>query len=401
VILPGFNHLPGATPDLGALKNALDYHGVTNPYTGRPYTEAMLFGLGGGVGIIYFTFTFGGTATMYIGTRDVRKAGTTSYPQAAAERVGCTVTVKESAGLKSAEANLLTALDSGTPAIVWCDLASLPYSGLPQELVKYFEHTILVYGLQDGKAHIADRDPVPHLITAEQLAFSRSQITSQKNRILYLAPPTAPPDLRSGIRDAIQSCVRGMLEPAITNFGLPGLQKWADRLPDRKEKQGWPRLFLPAGDDLFGALTWAYNYIEHFGTGGQGSRGLYAGFLDEAAAILDEPALAAAAAEYRLCATLWSDLACAFLPDTVPTLKQARDLLDEDARLDVEQPEVAAERRARLASLRAAASSGFPLDDSQVLSLFEDAREHVLRVHAAEESAVHMLRAAISETVPV
>jgi hypothetical protein len=405
VIVPGFKPTPGLTPDLGAVKNVLAHYGVTNPHTGKPYTEAMLFGLGGGVGIIYFTFTFGSRATMYIGTREVRKAGTPSYPQVAAERTGCAVTVKESAGAKAAEANLRAALDAGKPAVVWCDHASLPYSGLPPELIKYFEHIVLVYGLDDGSAYIADRAPVTQVITAEALAFSRSQITSQKNRIMYLDPPAAEPDLRSGIRDAVASCARGMLEPAITNFGLAGLQKWADRLPDRRDKQGWPRLFLPAGEDLFDALAWAYNYVEYYGTGGQGSRGLYADFLDEAASILDEPDLSAAAAEYRHSASLWSGLARSFLPDDVPSLKQARDILDEDARLVASWPDGTAERRAAIAeeraALRAAASAGFPLTETQVLALFDNAREHVLRVHAAEESAVRMLQAAISEEAAV
>ena len=196
-----------------------------------------------------------------------------------------------------------------------------------------------------------------------------------------------------------------MLEPHISNFGLTGLQKLADRLTDHKDKQGWPRLFLPAGEYLFDALAWAYNFIEHYGTGGQASRGLYADFLDEAAAILDEPALTSAAAEYRQSGALWSDLARGFLPDSVPALKQTRDLLDEDARLFAEWPEGTPERRARNArdrdAVRAAAIADFPLTENEILSLFEEQRERVLRLHAAEESAVRMLQAAVSDTAAV
>jgi hypothetical protein len=405
VILPGFKHTPGVTPDLGAVKNVLDHYGVKNPHTGKPYSEAMLFGLGGGVGVIYFTFTFGGVATMYIGSRDVRTAAMPSYAQSAAERVGCRVTVKESAGTKTAEANLRTALDADKPVIVWSDHASLPYSGLPPEKIKNFEHIFVVYGLEDGKAYVADRSPVPHVITAEQLAFSRSQISSQKNRILFMDPPTAAPDLPSGIREGIESCVKGMLEPHISNFGLTGLQKLADRLLDHKDKQGWPKLFLPAGEYLFDALAWGYNFIEHYGTGGQGSRGLYADFLDEAAAILDESVLSAAATEYRQSGALWSDMARGFLPDSVPALKETRDLLDEDARLFAEWPEGTPERRSRnaeqRAAIRAAAIAGFPLSESDVLTLFEEQRERVLRVRAAEESAVRMLQTGVSEAAAV
>jgi hypothetical protein len=44
----GFNEL-----NSGTLRNVLEYQGVVAPHTGEPFTDAMLFGIGGGVGVEY------------------------------------------------------------------------------------------------------------------------------------------------------------------------------------------------------------------------------------------------------------------------------------------------------------------------------------------------------------
>ena len=108
---------------------------------------------------------------------------------------------------------------------------------------------------------------------------------------------------------------------------------------------------------------------------------------------------------YRHSGALWADLALGFLPDSVPALKRTRDLLDEDSRLVAEWPDGTPERRARIAeeqaTLRSEAVANFPLTESEILALFDEQRERVLRVHAAEESAVKLLRAAVSEAAVV
>ena len=77
----------------------------------------------------------------------------------------------------------------------------------------------------------------------------------------------------------------------------------------------------------------------------------------------------------------------------------------EDARLVAQWPEGTPDRRTRIAeeraALRAAALADFPLTEAGVLALFEEQRERVLAVHAAEERAVRMLQAAVSDIVPV
>ena len=78
-------------------------------------------------------------------------------------------------------------------------------------------------------------------------------------------------------------------------------------LVDTRNAKAWPRVFEdPAG--LTGALLAIYEGVEPVGSDGGHLRGLYADFLDEAAALLEAPALAEAAGAYRALAQRWHEL---------------------------------------------------------------------------------------------
>ena len=66
-------------------------------------------------------------------------------------------------------------------------------------------------------------------------------------------------------------------------------------------------------------------------TGGH-LRGLFADGLDEAAAVLDEPALTAEAQRWREIADRWHVLAETALPDDVPAIARLRDADGHDHR---------------------------------------------------------------------
>src|SRR5262245_58558322 len=51
-------HLPGNVPATTALRILLTHHGVRAPHTAEPFSEAMLFGIAGGIGIGVFSFYY-------------------------------------------------------------------------------------------------------------------------------------------------------------------------------------------------------------------------------------------------------------------------------------------------------------------------------------------------------
>jgi hypothetical protein len=189
-----------------------------------------------------------------------------------------------------------------------------------------------------------------------------------------------------------------MLRPAITNFGLKGLEKWADRLTNARDKQGWPAIF-PRGKYLLDALQAAYTYIELWGTGGRGSRGMYADFLTEAAAALGNPGLEAVAGEYHHSAGLWQGIAESALRNEVPLFTEVKELLARRDSLFLEQGDGSTAERlemsGRLAALREQAEADFPLSQREVDDLLSELREQVIALHDAEARAVNMLQTAV------
>ncbi|HET6595505.1 MAG TPA: hypothetical protein VFG81_07770 [Anaerolineales bacterium] len=52
--------LNGRHSETGSIHNALALQGVRAPHTGKPYSEALLLGVSGGIAFGYFTFEYKG-----------------------------------------------------------------------------------------------------------------------------------------------------------------------------------------------------------------------------------------------------------------------------------------------------------------------------------------------------
>ncbi|MHB0874886.1 MAG: BtrH N-terminal domain-containing protein [Anaerolineae bacterium] len=395
-LVPGFHHFGWKHSETGVLRATLEHAGVVAPHTGAPYSEEMLLGLGGGVGCIYFVFEFTHSTWFTLFTR-YAYGQPADFVQHIVERVGATAAVSETGSRKVAFAALKAALDAGRPAIVMVDMASLPYYYLPPEYVKYMSHVVLVCGIDEAadQVYVGDRGAVPFAVTLDELADARAAITANKNRLTTVAVPRSAPDLRAGVIAGIHDCCDLMQKPRINNLGLPAIAKWADLVANERNKKGWPAVF-PPGPKLYRALCDTYHGIETSGTGGGGFRRMYAGFLDEAAAILAEPGLRDVAEQYRGLARRWSDLAQAALPDSVPLLRQTRELMDRRCRVMEEQGGNGISELegigAALAALGEQAAEAFPLTVGEARDLYASLRNRLLALHAAEQTAVEALQ---------
>ncbi|HEX9988983.1 MAG TPA: DUF4872 domain-containing protein [Chloroflexia bacterium] len=398
---PAYSNFGGKHPETAALKNVLAYHGLDAPHTGQPFTEEMLFGIGGGIGVTYLTFNFSHGPFLVLGTAYPPRKGEHGILQAACERLGIRTIIKESGSAKAAEAHLKSALTEGYAVITLADWAMLPYHAMPPELAKYFGYALVVYAIDEaeGMAYVADRSSVALTLSAQELAAARSSITSQKNRIIMLEPPMQEIDLERAISQGIEACCRGMLEPPISTFGLKGLQKWADLAANPKDKKGWPTVFAN-GERLYKALTWVFTYIELFGTGGSGMRSMYAAFLDEAGDALGSNSLKELAVQYDQAAWLWSAMSAAALPNSVPLLRRTRQLLTLKAELFEEQGGDALpamlEVNEELAEIKQQMGEDFAQRPNMVKGILSDLRRHIEGVYQAEEQAATALKAAIA-----
>lgn len=400
MIVQGYRHFGGLHHETAHLKNIFEFLGLTSPHTGKPFTEAMLLGIGGGVGAGYVLYEICGETWLVLGARHLWQSLKADFISGICQRLGARTMIKEAGGRRPAEANLHESLAAGRPAICWVAMAGLPYHCLPIEWLKGFVHSVVIYGLDEKEKRylIADRSRVPLRASVEEVTVARGAIGSLMNRTMAIDPPAKPADLAKAIRDGIRSCAQSMTKPANAMYGLSSLKRWADLVTNVKDKKGWPSV-LDSGPRVRGTLARVHASIEVDGTGGGAFRTLYAEFLDEARVILDKPSLTDAAAAYRASAAEWSGMAEAALPSSVPELKEIRELQVAKARLFEEKGEAAmAEMTAiesRLKDLKRGAGDEMPMPKDDLSSLFSGLGARIGRIAAIEEEAVKALQASL------
>jgi hypothetical protein len=401
LLVQEYRHSGGKHHETAHLRNILDHLGVRSPHDGKPYTEEMLLGIGGGIGAGYFLYEMCGCVWLSIGGRHLWQSTKAEFIQGICGRIGGRVTTKEAGGQRAAVENLHEALGRGRPAIVWVGLAGLPYHAVPIEWLKGITYSVVVYGFDPKKDQylIGDRSKRTFTISAKDLAVARPAVDSLKSRTLVIDPPSKPPDLARAVKDGIQACLNGMTKPPMGNLGLSAFAKWGDLITSEKDPKGWPRA-LPPGRPLHEALSRVYQCIETEGTGGGAFRGMYADFLDEASGVLEKPALKSTAALYRELSAAWSALADAALPDDVPFLKETRDLHSRRTQLFEEKGPDGVEEMTRLWNrldeMKRLSEREFPLRPQEITALLASLRKQIEAIHRMESGAVDALRAAVA-----
>jgi hypothetical protein len=397
--LPGYR--PGGIhPQSSGLRNILAFYGTRAPHTGEPYTEAMVFGIAGGLGVSHWTWEFKGRppmATIFFRNMLERDEG---FFRRACARLKVPVELFESRSATKATAALQQMLGDRKAGLAWLDLASLPYQLQPPELVTWFGHEAVVcgYDAPNDCYELDDRAPRAWHVEAQTLAKARAAITSNKHRLAIAGRPTEYPDLSSAVEAGIRDCVEAMLSPPIKNLGLPALEKWAGLVKHPRDKKGWPTVF-PPGPALFEALASTYSSIVCAGTGGDALRGLYADFLDEARTVSGRDEYGEAAEIFRLSGRLWRRLAKSLLPDDVGPLRKTRSLLNTNRRLfEGEGAPVLPGIRANIAELdglRRQVEQAFPMSVERTQTLLDSLAEQLLAIHEVESEAVSRLEATL------
>lgn len=397
--LTDYSEFNGRHWETGSVCNVLAYRGVTAPHTGAPYSEALLLGISGGVVMGYFVFTYEGYDPM----ARILTRNTFDPLDTLLARLGVVQTVLQTNTAAKGVTNLVDTLDEGLPAIVWADMYSLPYNALPQDAGMWAMMPLVVYGYDAGAdtVQIADRARVPLTITTAELAAARGRVKQHKQRILFIDPPNVA-KLTTAVQQGIWDCIKLYLERppkgARDNFGLAAYRAWATQLTKPTARRSWAKEF-PPGPEMFAGLTSAFGDIELFGKDGHAERDLYADFLDEAAVLLERPALRNVAQQFRRSAVAWDELARCLLPDDVAPLREARELLWASHSAFLETGTAGLEQmranNSRLEAIRAALETAFPLDEAGVTAVRERIAAQVMVVHDIEAEAVAALQDAM------
>jgi hypothetical protein len=388
--------------DSAALKNLLAHAGALNPADGKPMSEALCFGLAGGIGAGYSFCPSvprsGHGSGVSIPGRYRAYATDATWFQGCFDRLGIATRVTETTAPGKAYRNLKSELEEGRPTVVWCGRANLPILGGPIDSCDMGMYTLIVHAIDEtaAVAQVADRAPTSLTLSLEQLALARNQVCSHKNRTLTIDPNVqiTVPTLRRALKASIRETAEGLLAGKMKTFSLEGLEILAKMIVNRSNKDGWLKVFH--GRLLYQALRDLYESIET-GDGGGLHRGLYADFLSEAGPILGNDRLTQLATIYAALSDQWRTLARLSLPGNVKIFKEARDLLAKRDRLFLEKGARALDDvKEVVKQLQAIQTemSEFPLSSKGTELVLQGLRDQIVDLHQAETAAARELQSA-------
>lgn len=394
---------PRLHPETAALTRVLADRGVTSPLTGRPLSEAMILGIGGGLGAGYILWEFtsrdGAILTLGFRNRWQYPAIPGWYGQTL-DRLGVRADLHETGGAVGARSTLDRILAGRRSVIAWVDHQSIGTWHLPESLSGYLGYPVVVEGrTRDGAYIVDDRGREPLVVGDATMAAARGRIVSYKHRLIDLRPNAGPiPEAR--LRSAIEAGLADQVEHLRSrsdSFSLPAWRKWSRSMNDARPQKGWPRVFAD-GDGLFSALLSIVEGVDaEVGATGGHLRQLYAEFLDEVTAAglarLDD-----AASAWRVAADLWEDLADAAVPPDLDGALEAVHLAERLHAAVMQGEPGRAEARSsaqRLWVIRAEHASSVSLSPDRLSELFADLAARIAAIHAAEVAAVDATAAAI------
>jgi hypothetical protein len=397
--LDGFDHFGGAHWESAALAHALAWEGVTAPHSRRPLSEAMCFGIAGGLAAGYaFTPSIpGGSGVSLVGRHRGASAGS-EFVEGALKRLGARSTTRHTGSAAMGMKHLERALAADHPAFVWC--APPPMLGAPWANT-CGTYVLLVHGIDRERriALVADRARTSLAIPLADLERLRGRVRAHRRRVITFTPPSrlGATALRTAIVQGIRAGAGDMLKPRQKAYNLPGLLEWSRQIANPANRRGWPQAFR--GGRVFGALRDICDSIETAGTGGGLYRPIYAAFLKEAAGITGRRKLLAVSRSYGSLGEQWSELARTALPERVAPLRRARALLVKRRRL-IERGGVTLSARTKevteaMNRIETQMRRSFPLDHAETMALLTAMSEQIADLHAAEARAARELLAAI------
>ena len=265
-----FEHQQAAHCESGVISNLMRHHGV-------PMTESMALGLSSALSFAYLPF-IKLSGLPLISYRMPPKAIIKGLLAPMAARFRFETFRSAEAGAQRLDALLASGQIVGLQTSVYW----LPY--FPPNMRFHFNaHNLLVYG-KDGDDYLIS-DPVfeePVRCASADLSRARfaKGVLAPKGLMYYPQSIEQKTVDAASVTKAIRKTVRNMLAP-IPIVGVRGMRTLAKRMQKLSPTD-------PRSVDFIGHVV---RMQEEIGTGGAGFRFIYAGFLQEAAQLLDKPQL--------------------------------------------------------------------------------------------------------------
>jgi hypothetical protein len=289
--LSAFQHRQSAHCESGVISSLLHHEG-------RPFSEAMVFGLSSSLSFAYIPFVKINQLPL-IGYRMVPRF----ILKGMKRQLRLPLRFETFRSSADGRRRLDELIDQGRPVGLQSSVFFLPY--FPVNMRFHFNaHNLVAYG-REGNVYLIS-DPVFNAPTRCALAdlqrarFVRGAL-APKGLLYYFDGPLPKVDHVPLLRGAIRKNCFLMLSVPVPFVGCGGIRLLARRV-----------LKLPAKKDLEFTRRFVGHIVrmqEEIGTGGAGFRFLYAAFLQEAAALLNNPRLQELSLELTAIGDEWREFA--------------------------------------------------------------------------------------------
>lgn len=257
-------------------------------------SEAMMFGLGEGLGFIYWNMKI--MDFPFIGGR----VKPLSLTKSLAKNLKLEFNVKETTSVKKSWSNAKALLDDNVAIGLQLDSYYLEYFGVKMHFAGHFA---AMYGYDDDFAYMVDTKPnggkVKTSLTSLEQARNEKGPMSAKNLIYSLQKTGQKFNLSEAIVTAILNNASEYLNPPIKNIGYKGILKTSVEI----------KKWFKASSNVEHEFCTTAMIMEKAGTGGAIFRNMYCDFLQEAYAITKLPLINDAYKQFVVIAELWTEVA--------------------------------------------------------------------------------------------
>ena len=265
-------------------------------HLGVEYSEPMLFGLGEGLGFIFWNMK-----TMdfpFMGGRIKQDTLTENI----ARNLNLKLEVQETASIKKAWENVKICIDSKIPVGLKLDCYYLDYFTTK---FHFAGHYVAIYGYDNDFAYVSDaalQGCGKTSLKSIELARNEKGPMSSKNLSYTIQSNGKSNNLKATIFKTIKNNANDYLNPPITNIGYKGILKAS------KEIIKW----FENSKNIENEFSTSAMLMEEAGTGGALFRNLYRDFLKESAELTENEILQNAYTLFVEIANYWNQVSGLF-----------------------------------------------------------------------------------------
>ncbi len=257
-------------------------------------SEPMLFGIGEGLGFIFWNmkimnFPFiGGRIKPDVLTQNITR------------NLNLQLEEEETSSVKKAWQNVVSNIDKEIPVGLKLDCYHLEYFA---NRTHFAGHYVAMYGYDNQYAYLIDTQQqggkVKTSLKSLELARNEKGPMSSKNRSYTIQRTKKDYELMNAIRTAVENNANDYLNPPIRNIGYKGILETSVKI----------KKWFEDSRDVTRDFKTTAMLMEKAGTGGALFRNLYRDFLKESADLLESDQIREAFLEFSKIAGLWTEVA--------------------------------------------------------------------------------------------